>query len=116
MPCRWPIWCGWRGTRFMSRRSRTSLWQERSGRSSILLPAVECGVDRHSKGSGKLVGLGGQRNDGEQLAMLLLRHSLGAGSRGMGMDAIAAAIGGRNGDVDHLLGQRVDGAFLPHDG
>jgi len=56
---------------FTSRRSRTSLWQERSGRSSILLPAVECGVDRHSKGSGKLVGLGGQRNDGEQLAMLM---------------------------------------------
>jgi Acetyl co-enzyme A carboxylase carboxyltransferase alpha subunit len=62
-----------------------------------------------------VIGLGRQRDDGQQLRMLCVRHALGLGRRRMRVNAIAARVGDRDRDVDHLLGQGVQQRVSGHD-
>ncbi len=47
--------------------------------------------------------------------MLLIGEALGSGCGGVGVDAIAAVVGGGDGDVDQFFGEGIEGAGLDHD-
>ncbi len=47
--------------------------------------------------------------------MLFGGHSFGAGGCGVGVDAVAAAVGGGDSDVDEFFGERVECAGGDHD-
>lgn len=81
----------------------------------IRLFDVEFGIDWDLEGGGEGVGLGGHADDGEEFGVLVVGEAFGSGGGGVGVDAVGAAVGGGDGDVDELLGERVEGAGLDHD-
>ena len=89
--------------------SRRNHKHRSSPRSAVRLAGVEGGVDRNLQRGRELVGLAGKPDDRQQFAILLSGHALGAGGGGVGMDAVGAVVGHRHGDVNHLLGQWIDG-------
>ncbi len=67
-------------------------------------------VHRHLIGVGQRVGLAGHAHHREQLAPHRLAHAGPARDRGVGSDAVVAAVGRADREVDHLLGEGVEGA------
>ena len=52
----------------------------------------------------------------EEFSMLGVCHAFGAGGGGVGMDAVGATVGDRDGRVNQFLGHRIKGAGGRHDG
>src|SRR5262245_47889041 len=63
---------------------------------------------------GQAVRLVGHADDRHQLAQHRLGHAAGAGRCGVRRDAVVAAVGGADGEIDHLLRQRIQHARRHH--
>src|SRR5579864_5011277 len=73
--------------------------------------ALEGGIDRHPIAVGEPVGFVGHADHGHDLAEHGFGHA-GLARRGaMAGDAVAAAIGDADREVDHFLGQRIERAW-----
>src|SRR5215470_5600002 len=71
-------------------------------------------VHRNLIGVGQRVGLAGHADHREQLAAHRLGHARLARARGVGGDAVVAAVGRAHREVDHLLGERIEDARRGH--
>jgi hypothetical protein len=71
-------------------------------------------VDLDLKSVGQRVGLVGHTDNGYQLGEHFAVHALRPRGRRMGVDAVGAAVGDADCNIDQFLGQRVQGAGSHH--
>src|SRR5688572_25428180 len=98
--------------RILSRRPRMVSLPWNSARTIPRLPVAL--VDLDPEAVGQPVRLVGHAHDGHQLAVHLVGHAPAARGGGVRGGAVAAAVGHAHRQVDHLLGERVEGSGL-HD-
>src|SRR6185312_14335145 len=68
---------------------------------------VEDRIDRNLQSRRESVGLRGKADDSDQVRMLRIAHAFGPCRRRMRMNAIGAAVGGGDRDINHFADQRI---------
>src|SRR5262245_59654528 len=81
---------------------------------AVALLLVECRVDRHAISVGEPIGLVRHPDNRHHLAEHGVGHAGLARGRGVARDAVAAAVGDADGEVDHLFRERIERAGRHH--